>query len=141
MVEQSFSPADRYDIPGAREFLPKGKKNYRTYAGQIIDAFVPNVERQPIFCLHEDAKHPFGAPRVPVDFAVGQQMEAELKLILDYWSLDKLEGRIVICPVGKRNYELLHRLIEKAYVVEGVVSEVQQRVAEVKSLLKGLFRR
>lgn len=126
---------NRYEEPGAREFLPPNRKMYKTYAGSIIDAFVPNVAGEPIFSLNENN----WGRREPVEIVRGPQMEAELKLILDYWSLDKLQGRIVLCPVGHRDYDLLHLLIELAYEIEGAVGEVKQKVAEVQSLLKGLF--
>lgn len=123
-----------YQKPGAREFIPKGKERYWTYAGSIIDAFVPNVEVEPIFSINNKT----WGKREPVDFVSGPQMEAELKLILDYWSLDKLQGRVVICPVNHRDYKLLHLLIELAYEIEGVVGDVKQKALEIKSLVKGL---
>lgn len=135
-TERTFSP-NRYDEnPGAREFVPDSRKKYWTYEGRVIDAFVPNVAVEPIFSINTK---PWGK-REPVDFAVGQQGEAEIKLVMDYWSLDKLEGqRIIICPTNNRDRELLHTLIEGAYVVEGVVNDVKQKVVEAKSLVKALL--
>ena len=128
---------NRYEEPGAREFVPPNRKLYRTYAGSIIDAFVPNVEVEPIFTLSDKT----WGRREPVDFVKGHQLSAEIKMVMEYWSLEKLQGRVVICPVGHRDYELLHLLIELAYEIEGAVGEVKQKAAEVQSLLKGLFVR
>ena len=58
MVEKTFN---RYDQAGAREFVPPNRKMYKTYAGSIIDAFVPNVAGEPIFTLNDirrDAREP-----------------------------------------------------------------------------------
>lgn len=138
-MKQSYPESSRYDLPGARKFLPSDREDAKTYPGVVIDAYVPNVAREPIYSFHEDAKHPFGAPRTPVDYAVGMQMSAEVKMILNYWDIDRLEGRIVICPMRDRDHEFLHKLIEAAYAVEGVVSGVQQRVKEVSSFVKAVW--
>jgi hypothetical protein len=132
---RTFSATQDYDKQGEREYVPSDKKKYSTYVGQVIDAFVPNVVGEPIFELNE---HTFGR-KEPVDVVYGPQMSAEVKMFMEYWSIDKLQGRVVLCPVNHRDYELLHLLIELAYEVEGVVGDVKQRVAEVRSVVKGLF--
>lgn len=135
IAEANFHYPGRYTQPGAREFVSEAKKLYHTYTGQIIDSFVPPVDMEPVFTIN---KKPWGK-REPVDFVKGHQSSAEIKLLMEYWSLDKLQGRVVICPVNDRDYELLHLLIELAYEVEDVVGNVKQRVAEVTSLAKGIL--
>lgn len=108
--------------PGPNRSMPRDKECFQSFSGIVIDRFVPPKELQAIYSLNEKT---FGR-RTPVDWAAGQQMGAELKVLLDFWDIDSFgEGRIIVCPVGNRDRELLHRLIEYAYTTYSVVNEVR----------------
>lgn len=117
--------------PGPKKSIPRGYERFQSFSGCVLESRVPPKELQAIYSLNDPQG--FGR-RTPVDWVPGQQMSAELKMILDFWDIDRLVGRIIICPVGNRNRERLHKFIEWAYAAEAVVNEVS-------TLWKKVFKR
>lgn len=115
--------------------MPRDKERFQSFSGTVIDKFVPLQELHPVYSLDNKT---FGRPpEEPADWVAGQQAGAELNIVLTDWDIEKLYGQIIVCPVGKRDRERLHKLIEYAYKIE----EVVERGVDQLSLLKTLWKK
>ena len=114
--------------------MPRDKERFQSFSGTVIDKYVPSPELHPIYSLNNRT---FGR-REPADWVAGHQMGAEMNVVLNFWDIDKLEGQIIVCPVGNRDRELLHKFIEYAYKIEEAVERGRDQLSLLKTVWKKL---
>ena len=85
------------------------KRSNNVFSGFISKVHIPNT-------------------RVVTMFDWCRQANPSVTVKVERWHRDKSAGRAFVCPVGDRDHSRLQRLIEAAYAVEDVLTNVERVV-------------